>query len=61
MAVCVVLVAGGIGYTAYKVVRDSEQEQFMQNYSQLIKQLKPATNNGTDPHAHKTLYTANVC
>jgi len=46
MAVCVVLVAAGIGYTAYKVVRDSEQEQFMQNYSQLVKQLKPATNNG---------------
>jgi len=43
---CIVLVAGAIGYFAYTAVFWAERNQFEREYSDLVKQLLPATNLG---------------
>lgn len=44
--VCILSVAGVMGYFAYSIVHEAEDSQFEKAYFDLVKQLLPATNLG---------------
>ena len=60
VVICLAVVAAVIGYEAYRVIRDSEQNQFNREYDSLTKQIIPSSIRGIKNAVNTLQISANT-